>query len=182
MTVAIKQFKATDTQAVKVDTAISQMTSAIQSDRSALKTNCLDCYVLGDVLYTLNAHPLASVLTQEIFRVSMRAITEFFKKPGTFEFYLSVFRAIWGEDVSVEFTIPFPGKLVINIDAASITNYTLQARIIELGVYNFYDLLTTDTADNIVVRDQTGIKTQAEVDNMMRELNPRGFVIETNLI
>ncbi len=182
MSVAIRQFKATDLTAVKVDTAFTEMTAQIQNDRAALKAGCLECYVLGDVLYTLNAHPLASVLTQNIFRISFVAITQFFTKPGTFEFYLAVFRAIWGSDVGVEFVIPFPGKLIINIDAASITDYFLQARLIESGVYVFYDMVTTDAGDSIIVRDSSGIKTQAEVDKMMRELNPRGFVIETNLV
>lgn len=182
MTVAIRQFKETDLQAVKVDTAGAAMLDSIQADRTALKAGALDCFVLGDVLYQMNAHPLVPVLTQEVFRVSMRAITDFFKRPGTFEFYLAVFRAVWGEDVGVVFTIPFPGKLIIDIDASTIANYDFQVREIIGGSYVFTDLHTTDDDAQITVRDATGVQSQAQVDKMMRELNPQGFVIITNLV
>lgn len=138
------------------------------------------CYKLGDVFVNLNCSPLADVIPPSSFRACFFAIHEMFTRPGTFEFYLDVFRALFGETVDVEFVVPSPGKLEINIASLQYLTEDFLARSIVDNIYE-YDEVIDHNGDNLVFQGSIGISTPEEVNAMVREIHPIGVYVEANL-
>ncbi len=175
-----QQFKATDLTEKKVTDAFLTLLNELDASRDDFFNGAYSAYPLGDVLYVLNRHPLAGVLPQDVFRESFPEINELFTKPGTFEFYLSVFRKIWGESVEVEFTVPAPGKLLIDISALEIGLFDFVARKIVDNAYVLDEVIDHD-GDNIAFQDTIGVKTQSQMNKLIFELSPGGVWIVITL-
>jgi hypothetical protein len=177
---SLQAFKQNDLIEAKVRDAFLPILDILGIDRDSFYDGAYESYVLGDVIYELKASPLAGPINQEIFRQSFFAIHDFFTFPGTFEFYLKVFRAVWGVDVGVEFLVPAPGKLIINIQALTVQVNLLVARRIVNNAY-VYDQVITHDGNNIGTQGKMGLKTQAEADALIKELYPAGLWVELNL-
>lgn len=177
----MQDFNSNDDLEKRIRNLIVPILSVYNSEKTVFFDEAYESYRLGDILYDLDASPLAGNISKDIFRTSYFAIHQLYTRPGTFEFYLDVFRALFGDDVDVEFVIPAPGKLLINIDVLSIQLVNLQARRIEDGAYVYYDLVT-ETGDNIVAQVTQGPRTQSEIDAIMIELKPQGIWVETTLV
>lgn len=136
--------------------------------------NAFEAYPLGEAIYDAKAAPLTSAIVREIFRVSFKEIFEAFVLAGTFESYITVFQKIFGTDVDVEFTVPAPGKLDIDIVATSLELSDLLARRIAGGAYAFDEIIDQD-GDNIAVQSFQGFDTQYELEQMLFELVPNGI-------
>jgi hypothetical protein len=176
----LQAFKENDLVERKVRDAFLPLLDQLGIDRDSFYEGAYESYVLGDVIYTLKSSPLAGPISQDIFRQSFFAIHDFFTFPGTFEFYLKVFRAVWGADVGVEFQIPAPGKLIINVQALTLQVDDLLARRIVNNAY-VYDEILDHAGNNIGLQGRMGIKTQSEADALIKELYPAGLWVELNL-
>ncbi len=139
------------------------------------------CFALGDLLYTTARSPLANAIDQIIFRESFPVIYDAFVAAGTFESYLTVFRNIFGDDVTVTFTVPGPGELSINIAAAGTAEYDLVARTIIDGVYVYDSLLDAEGGNNIEASLPKGFSTQYELEQMLFEMVPDGIYTSISL-
>lgn len=177
----MQAFRQNDEIEFRVSGIFTDKINEIGADLKSFFDGAYTSYVLGDILFDLDRSPLADSISKDVFRSSYYAIHQLYTRPGTFEFYLDVFRAVFGPDVVVEFTILGPGKLQINIEAISIVENFLQARRIEDGAYVYYDLVTQD-GDFIVAQVAEGTKTQSEVDAIMIELVPIGIWVQTSLV
>lgn len=176
----MQAFKENDAKEAKVTSCFLPWLTLLGNERDLFYAGAYTAYPLGNALYDLDADPLSGVIGRETFVQSFPAIHSLFASPGPFEFYLEVFRAIWGEDVDVEFTIPAPGKLEIAIEALDATDYLGIVREIIEDEYEYFELIDQD-GDNIVFQGSQGIKTQREVDALMKEIAPQGVWIETTL-
>lgn len=136
--------------------------------------DCFNNYFFGDVLYALDRDPMVGVITQEVYRTSFPAIHELFTAPGTFEFYLSVFRKIFSDSVDVEFTIPGPGQLAIDVNALTLDSFNLMTREIVGDVYVYSRLVTSDLNEPILGHGTKGIKTQSEIEGLLSEISAYG--------
>lgn len=177
----MQAFKETDEIELRVSGIFTPKLNEISQDLTQFFNEAYVSYMLGDVLFDLDRSPLADSITKDVFRSSYFAIHQLNTRPGTFEFYLDVFKAVFGEDVVVEFSIPGPGKLQINIEAITIVENYLMARRIENGGYVYYNLVTQD-GDFIMAQVADGPKTQSEVDAIMIELVPQGIWVNTTLV
>lgn len=173
-------FKDTDEKEKKFALCFSPILEDINRSLDQFHDGAYTCFKLGEVLLALKRSPMVGVVSDETFIQSFAAIHQFFTRPGTFEFYLEVFRKIWGDDVEVEFTIPEPGKLEIAIDALSASEDFAMARYIVDNQY-FFDELIDHEGDNLIFQTTQGIKTQAETDALLRELHPVGVWVEATL-
>lgn len=171
----MQKFKENDTVETDVTNLALPSLEAIGASLDDFYDNAFACYLLGDVLYDLDRDPLRESIAREVYRASFPAIHDLFTAPGTFEFYLDVFRKIFTDDTDITFTIPAPGKLVITVLAATLEQYTLVAREIVDGAYVYSPIVTSDTNDNIVTQDIAGIKTQAEIDSLIKEISAYGI-------
>ncbi len=175
MTTALQPFKATDATETKVTDAFLTFLNSRDTELDSFFAGANQCYVLGDVLFILVRDPMAGVITQNVFRQGFSAIHQLFTRPGTFEFYMEVFRAIWGPNVEVVFTVPDPGKLLIDVIAQADISYDYaMAREIIANEY-FYDEILDNEGDNIIFQGVQGIKTESEAEALLYELYPAGI-------
>lgn len=139
------------------------------------------CFRLGDVIFELKRAPLTDAISQETFRRGFYALFQLFKRPGTFEYYLSVFRAIFGENVYVEFSIPGPAQLKINLTVLDTSLENAAYREVVGITYEVGDLLTSD-GDELIFQVDLGPKSQSEFDAIMLELVPAGIFLNGKLV
>src|SRR5690606_25522716 len=98
-----------------------------------------------------------------------------------YEFYLEVFRPIWGDDVVVEFVNDDPGVLLINITAGATSLDNFAAREIISGVYEYTDIIDHDD-NEIMFQVLKAIKNQRELDSLINELSPVGIIVDATLL
>lgn len=176
----LQRFKTNDATETSMILCAMPTLEDIGDELDAFFEEAYECFLLGDVLFELGRDPMAGVITQETFRSSFPAIHELFTRPGTFEFYLDVIRSIWGSGVDVEFVIPSPGVLQINVLEFDTDSFSLQLREIEDDEYVYSNLIDQD-GDLILVRSPIGIKTQSELDALIAELSVYGVYTTASL-
>ena len=179
----MQAFKENDTTEARVAaTYIPTVLQTLGADRDTMFANCFICYLLGDVLYNLDRDPLVGVITQDVYRSSFPAIHDLFTRPGTFEFYLALFRKIFADDTDIQFTIPGPGQLTITIEAETIEDFNILVRQIVDDAYVNSTLVTSDAQDPILGQGVKGIKTQSQIDGLIAEISMYGIVTVANLV
>lgn len=177
-----QRFKENDVTESQVYNIFLGTLESLGVDRDTFFEEAFETYGLGEVLYDLRKDPLADVITREVYRTSYPAIHELFTAPGTFEFYLSVFRKTFSEDTEIEFKIPGPGQLEIEINALNLEEFNILAREIVGGVYVYHTLVTSDFNEPIVAQGVTGIKTQSEIEGLLAEISAYGVYTTVKLI
>ena len=169
----MQKFKLNDQLEDAVSNLLLPQLEDIGDELDNFWEDAFEAFNLGDVLYNLKRDPMYGVIEQESFRQSFFAIHELFTRPGTFEFYMNVFRSIWGDNVEVEFNIPSPGVLEINAQVLTANNENFVARRIEGETY-FYDKILTDAGDNLMFQVPQGIKSQNEANELIFQVHPVG--------
>lgn len=175
----MQNFKGDATE-LKYDGAAEPIMTQLSEDKDEFFDEAYACFVLGEVLYDSMRAPLANAIKREIFRESFSSIFQAFVEVGTFESYLTVFRNIFGDEVDVEFTVPAPGRLQINIEASDLILSNFAARYIEDNTYLF-DTVVDDAGDKILFRTVKGFQSQYELEQMLFEMVPAGIFTEISL-
>ncbi len=177
-----QRFKENDSTELDIIGLFQPTLDALGADRDAFFADAFISPFLGDVLFTLNRDPLADVITGDVYRDSFPAIHDLFTRPGTFEFYLAVFRKIFTADTDISFEVPGPGQLNITVNAITYETFKLLDREIIADAYQYFPLITSD--DNVYILGQgvKGIKTQAEMDGLIVELSAYGVFTQVTLI
>jgi hypothetical protein len=179
VSVTLQPFSSNDATEAKFRELVAAL-EPLGAARDAFYADAYTAYPLGSVLYALKRSPLTRILTEETFRKSFASIYEFFTRPGTFEFYLSLLRTIFGEGAIITFTVPAPGKLEIDIDVLSAELETFLARRIVDNEY-VYDTVVDEAADQVLFQGVVGVATQAELDKLMAELRVDGIYTTATL-
>ena len=173
-------FKGEDATELKFDAAGSPLLNGLLEQKQDFFDEAYLCYVLGEVLWDNNLAPLARAIPREIFRVSYASIFESFRFAGTFDSYIEVFKAIFGDDVEITFTVPAPGKLNIDIVATGVELEFFAARRIESIAYVYDDILTQDD-EHILFRSIKGFESEYELNRMLYEMVPDGIFTNISL-
>jgi hypothetical protein len=178
-----QRFKATDA----LEEKFFQAGKGVFDSGSQLRTNffneAYEVELLGKLIFDDRRSPLANAIDELVFREVFNELFTSFQSAGTFEAYLSVFRKVFGDDVSVTFTIhdpedeesPAPGMLGIDIVAAGFQVSDFVARYIENNAYVF-DEVVDDEGDNIAFLTVKGLSSQYELEQMLTEMVPAGIV------
>lgn len=174
-------FKETDDDEKKFYQITAPTMDILEAQHNAFFDEAYYCHLLGEVLYDTGAATFWAAMSRDIFKTSFFALFESFIEGGSLESYMTVFRAIFGNDVDVEFSVPNPGHLVINIRALDITLEPITTRRIVNNSYQYDDLLDSD-GEPIMAQVTKGIKTQQDMDILMPELTPAGIFVETTLL
>jgi hypothetical protein len=169
-----QRYKATDDIELKYYNGASPLFDILSGERDDFFDAAYACFVLGEVLWDSNRSPLSTAIARDLFRTSFEGIFDSFVQVGTFESYISVFEKIFGTDVDVQFTVPAPGKLEIDITATGVELTNFAARIIESEAYVLYDMITQDGVDEIVFQSIIGFTSQYELELMLFEMVPAG--------
>lgn len=176
-----QRFKGDDTE-LKFEASAEPLLSAIGTELNAMDAGAFNAMPLGDALHNLKASPLARAIKQSIFRTCFNDIFSAFVYAGSFEGYITVFKKIFGETAVIEFTVPAPGKLLINIEA-TLEEFNFVARRIVSGAYVFDNVIYEDGdgTGNILFRNFKGFESQYELEKMLFELVPGGVYTEITL-
>lgn len=169
-----KLFRPNDIRDQKFLGVFDDIETQTNVDYDAFFAQAYASYLLGDIIYENNLDPSAKVLTQEVYRTSFNAIHDLFTRPATFEFFLSVFRAMWGADVDIVFTIIKPGQLKIEIYGSTPAYNEILYREI-VGSSYIYDEIITDEGDSLTAQESTGPQTIDELLMIMSELGANGI-------
>ena len=172
-------FKGTADE-LKYFNSVEPQSDTLSNQKDIFFDGAYACFVLGEVLYDNNYAPLANAIPREVYRETFSAVFEAFIAFGSFESYLTVFRKIFGDGVEVEFVVPNPGHLQINITAANLQTFDFVARSIEGNGY-IYDNIVDDEGDQIIFRAFRGLESQYELEQMLFELVPDGIFTEIDL-
>ncbi len=152
----------------------------LSSAKDDFNTDAYSNGPLGDLIFDSGRSPLSNAIPREIFRGAFREIFDAFIEVGTFEAYLTVFRKIFGEGVIVEFTVPGPGQLNIDIEADGVELSKFISRYVQDNVYVF-DYVIDHEDNNIVFQTIKGFQSQYELEKMLFEMVPAGIYTEINL-
>src|SRR5688572_876769 len=135
------QFFKGDEKELKYYEAARPLLQNLESERDSFYDNAFTNFALGDVIWDSGRSPLSRSIARDIFRESFPELFELFLEAGSVEGYISIFKKIFGDTVSVLFAIPSPGKLEIDIVASGVVLKDLIARYIVGDDYFFDELI-----------------------------------------
>lgn len=176
----MQKFKETDLTEQKIIDAVDPVLQLLSSEKDTLYEECFNAAPLGDAIFDTGRAPLTNAIEREIFRDSFQEIFDAFVSGGSLETYLTVFRKIFGPGVVVEFTVPAPGKLIIDIEAEGVVLSDFVARRIVSNAY-VLDEVIDDEDDNIVFQTIKGFESQYELELMLFEMVAGGIYTEISL-
>lgn len=142
--------------------------------------DCYSCFKLGELIFDNELSPLANAITREIFRETFFELYQSFVNAGSFYSYLDVFSQIFGVTVDIQFAVPNPGHLQIDIEAGTVELAGFLARYIQDNEY-LYDQVVDHEGDRIVFQSIKGFETQYELEQMLKEMVPAGIFCEISL-
>lgn len=169
----MQYFKGDDFEK-KAYAAVAPIFDAVGLQKDLYFAGAYGSGTLGDLLYITMRAPLTHAMKQEVFRLTFKEIFQAFVYGGVLEAYITVFKKIFGETVTIVFGVPGPGKLTIDIAADGVEISNLLSRYIEDNTYLF-DELITQGGDNIAVQTVKGFQTQYELEQMLFEMVPGGI-------
>lgn len=175
----MQYFKGDDTEK-KFDNSAEPINSALSLAKDDFLAGAYSAAPLGDLIFDSLRSPLANAIDKNIYRIAFSEIFDAFVKVGTFEAYITVFQKIFGDEVTIEFTVPAPGKLNIDITAAGIEISNFVSRYIEDNTYLF-DNVVDDQGDQIVFQTIQGFQSQYELEQMLFEMVPGGIYTNISL-
>lgn len=174
------QFFKGDEKEMKIYNAGKGVFDQTDLQKNLFFDGAYETYALGDMLYDSGRTPLSNAIPKDVFRSAFKEVFDSFLAAGTFENYLTVFRKIFGDDVVVDFDVPAPGKLTIDIEAAGVELSKFIARYIEDNEY-INDYVVDDVGDNIVFQTVKGFTNQYDLEQMLKEMVPDGIYTDINL-
>lgn len=120
-------------------------------------------------------------------RIARDAFVDFVKKAfmnfpvtGTFEAYISILTEIFGPGTQIFFTVPAPGKLRIDINAISSSEFEFIGREFVGGAYEYFNIVD-DLGNMLIFRGIPGIDTDYELRLLISEIMPAGITPDINL-
>lgn len=167
------QFFKGDEQEKKTYESALPAFEEIGTQKDLFWDGAFSCFNLGDIIWQSGMSPLANAIPQEFFREAFFALFDSFTFAGTFESYLTVFRAVFGDDVIVVFTVPAPGKLNIDITATGLQISGLLGRVVDTGGYAIDKIIDRD-GNYLVGRSFKGLDSEYELRQMLFEMVPGG--------
>jgi hypothetical protein len=174
-------FKASDETENKFYQSGQPIMDLVSQQKDLFFDDAYACFMLGDLLYQTKRAPLTNAIPQSIFRETFSVVFDAFLVAGSFESYLTVFRKVFGDDVSVEFTVPGPGRLQIDIEAAGVELSDFIERHIVSNAYVFNTIIEELSGDTIVFQTVKGFQSQYDLEQMLFEMVPDGIYTEITL-
>ncbi len=204
----MQKFKGDATELKMIECAKS-LFDDLSAEKTTFFEQCYSAGPLGDILWTDERAPLSQTIKQDVFRDAFQAIFEEYRHSGTFESYNAIFDQIFGTQCEVEFTVPAPGKLNIDIVAGGFSiddiiddvgdslitqdgvdhiitksrstssDFAIVSTFIA-GVETIYELVDSD-GDNILFQFVKGFKTPYELEQMLFEFVPAGIFTTVTL-
>jgi hypothetical protein len=175
----VEYFKGDDNE-VKVYEAAKTILDSISFAFDEYYAGVYESGPLGEFLYDEDRVPLTNAVKRDIFITSFVEIFNAWTVCGTFESYITVFKKIFGDDATIEFTVPAAGKLTINITSSGFVTSPLIARRIVSNAYVF-DNLVDENGDNVCASTILGIENEYELQKILFTMVPAGIFTTVSL-
>lgn len=132
------------------------------------------------MLYDEGRMPFADRVERESFVDFIQATLDIFPFAGTFEFYITILKAIFGEASIIRFEVPAAGKLSIQIDASDEILFDFIGAELVDGVLTTFEL-TDQVGDGLLFRSISGIENEYALNLLFAEIIPAGIFPDTTL-
>lgn len=142
-----------------------------------------NCYEAADfllMLYDAGRMPFSQRVGRDDFVTFLNKAMPNFPVTGTFEAYILLLSAIFGELSLIEFDVTDPGKISILVNASDAILSTAIARELDGGDY-IDSPLVTDDDENIVYVSIPKIDSEDKLKKLLSEIIPAGIVADIQL-
>lgn len=132
------------------------------------------------MLYDEGRMPFSERINRDAFVDFVKQALINFPVIGTFESYLFVLKAVFGENTEIRFTVTGPGLLSIEVEAVANTEFQFVAREFVSGAYVYYEVIDFE-GDLLIFRGVAGIDTEYELVLLFSEIMPAGITPDISL-
>jgi len=167
--IAIQLFN-DDTETVKNNAAFLPLYNYLNTESAKLYDNAYNCQALGDVIRNLSLMPLAKAIPRDAFVMGFSEIIASMNLTGTYEQYIAVLKALFGDSTDIEFTEPAPGHLQIDIGKATV----------ELSEWVDQDgnNIITNFGDTLVFASLIDTIDSRALQQVLYSIGPNGIFVE----
>lgn len=169
----VQTFKGDQTE-LKMLAAAGPVFDRTSSALDEFYADGFNCNPFLVMLYDEKRMPFSSRIDKEPFLIFIKEALTRFPFTGTFDVYLFILFAIFGADSEINFEVPAPGKLSIDVNAISNLEFEFIGRDFINGNYVFYNMVDY-TGDRLAFRGISGIKTEHDLKLLFSEIMPAGI-------
>lgn len=126
-----------------------------------------------------NRIPFSLKIKETFFTAFFLEALENFRFVGSFESYLLILTAAFGAETVINFEVPSPGHLILNVNFNQ-QIFELIGREFVDGAYVFYNVASTDSED-ITCEGLTGVDTIEELELLFSEITPEGIFLDLHM-
>lgn len=128
------------------------------------------------MLYDEDRIPFSQRVNRNAFVDFIRQTLKLFPFIGSFDTYLFILSAIFGEQSEIFFEVPAPGKLSISVNATSTLEFEFIGREPNgLGGYTLFNV-SDSLGNDLIFRGVSGIETEYDLELLFSEIMPVGIV------
>jgi hypothetical protein len=141
------------------------------------------CYTANDwllALYDNGRMPFTDRVPRDSFINFIKQAIPNFPVTGTFEAYIFILDAIFGEQTEVQFDVPSPGTLEMVVAAEASLDFDFLGREFLSGGFVEFTMQTKD-GDDLKFTGISGIDSEPELNQLLSELIPAGILPDITL-
>lgn len=136
--------------------------------------NGFECTPFILMLYDEGRMPFSDRIPRDAFVGFVLEALKRFPFTGIFETYIFVLKSVFGPDTEIDFDVPNPGELHIDVAAVANTEFQFIGREFIDGEYFYFDMIDGDGA-LLQFRGVPGISTEYELNLLFSEIIPIGI-------
>lgn len=173
-------FKESDSNEAKMYAVGASVFDPISADLDDFLENGFDSAPFLLMLYDEGRAPYYARIPRAAFVAFIKEALSRFPVIGSFESYIFILKAVFGENSESRFEVTTPGKLLITVDATPNSEYEFIGREFVDGAYTEFTM-TDYVDDTIIFRGFSGIATVEELELLFSEIVPTGITPEITL-
>lgn len=169
----VQSFIRGDTEENKFFNVFNEVVSSTMLDIKEYYNEAYKSKELGSALYELQKVPVYKTLEKSLFLKSYSKILEGEAYIGTIEGYLTILRAIFGNDATINLTIVNPLHLKFDIKA--------EIQQIYLWVDDLNNEIIDENGDNLVFEEIVALLSSRQLLELLKQTTNAGTFVEFTL-
>ena len=169
----VQSFINGDAEENKFFNVFNRVVSSTMSDIEEYYNQAYGSKELGNTLYELQKVPVYKILEKSLFLKAYSKILEGETYIGTIEGYLTILRAIFGDNAIIKLTIVNPLHLKFDI--------TAEVQQFYLWVDNNNNELVDENGDNIVFEEILAVLSNRQFLELLKQTTNAGTFVEFTL-
>ena len=169
----VQKFIEGDAEENKFFTVFSEVVNSTMSDIENYYNQAYGSKELGSALYELQRVPIYKVLEKSLFLKAYNKILQGQAYIGTIEGYLTILRAIFGDNVIINLTIVAPLHLKFDI--------TAEVQQFYLWVDDNDNEIVDENEDNIVFEEIVALLSSRQLLELLKQTTNAGTFVEFTL-